>query len=303
MDEPHHTFQFMSHQHGTWAHRGGLILAELAAHDPDIAGLQEVSHVEDLGHAFSATHCVLSARKLDSVAAPGDGCVLLLRKARFSVVAVHCLYYHSTAPQPAPLSNQNAIIATLHDSLAGRWLVVAVTHLKSAQSPQNEATRLCQVEQLVAAVRAARLKAEEHSSGQPVPTLIVGDFNTFPGQRPYAALLTLAPDMASAYNSLTRTAQDTSTQALAAYAQGEPAFTTYKFRAERGGEKKVTEDYIFYSPGKGLARQALLRLPSVAELGEGRGIPSAKYPSDHLLLGCRLEWEAGEGEAAAAAGQ
>ena len=53
----------------------------------------------------------------------------------------------------------------------------------------------------------------------------------------------------------------------------------------------MTEDYIFYTAGRGLQRRALLRLPSVAELGEGRGMPSSVYPSDHLLLGCQFVWE------------
>ena len=291
MDAPHHDFQYLSAQHGAWAHRWPLLSRELQAHLPDAAGLQEVSHLDALSADFSSSHYVLFAPKLSPAASPGDGCALLLNRARFELKDVQVLYLAAAEQEgcEATLSNQNAIIATARDVLAQRWVVLAVTHLKASQTPAAERERLCQVEQLAAAVRGARVRAEEASGAGAgaVPALLMGDFNTFPGQRPYYALLTLAPELASAYNRLER-AECTP----ADYGEGEPPHTTYKFRG--GVEKRVTEDYIFYSAGRGLQRRALLRLPSVAELGEGRGMPSSVYPSDHLLLGCQFVWEEGE---------
>jgi endonuclease/exonuclease/phosphatase family metal-dependent hydrolase len=290
-------FQFLSSAHGAWAHRGPLVLAELRAHAPDVAGLQEVSHIGALQAELSHSHFVLFAPKLE--AAAGDGCALLLSRARFRVMDVNVLYYAAAAAEegggaaaPAPLSNQNAILVTALDVLAARWVVLAVTHLKASQTPAAERARLAQVEQLAAAARSARVRAEEASGAAPgtVPVVLVGDFNAFPGHRPYHALLTLLPDLASAYNTLERAACEGPAQ----YAEGEPAFTTYKFR--QGVEKRETEDYIFFTAGRGLVRRALLRLPSIVELGEGRGMPNRLYPSDHCLLGCQFVW----GEAAEA---
>jgi endonuclease/exonuclease/phosphatase family metal-dependent hydrolase len=283
MDAPH-SFTYLAPAHAAFAHRGPLINEHLFALDADIAGLQEVSRLDSLSAEFSESHAVLFAAKLRSAAVPGDGCALLLRRARFDVLDVQVLHYAAAGATPgaAPLANQVAIIATVFDKAAQRALVVAVTHLKAAQTPAAEAERLAQVEQLAAAVRAAAARAEEHAGGAPVPVLLLGDFNTYPGQRPYFALLTLMPDLVSAYNYLPRSG------APAAYAEGEPAFTTYKFRGAE--EKRACEDYIFFSGAKGLSRVALLRLPSAAELGEGRGLPSQVYPSDHLTLGAHLAW-------------
>ena len=291
MDAPHHDFQYLSAEHGAWAHRGPLVCRELLAHAPDAAGLQEVSRLDTLSAEFSASHYVLFAPKLVSATSPGDGCALLLSRARFELKDVQVLYLAAAEQEgyePA-LGNQNCIIATARDVLAQRWVVLAVTHLKASQTPAAERERLCQVEQLAAALRGARVRAEEASGAGAgsVPAVLVGDFNTYPGHRPYYDLLTLAPELASAYNGLERAACDS----IARYAAGEPLFTTYKFRG--GVEKRETEDYIFYSERRGLRRRALLRLPSVAELGEGRGMPSRVYPSDHVLLGAQFCWEEG----------
>ena len=290
MDLPVHDFQFLSAEHGSWAHRGPLIAAELFAHAFDVAGLQEVSRLESLATEFSGSHYVFFAPKLSSISTPMDGCALLLSRARFEILDVEVKYYTAAAQAGggSGLSNQNAIIVTARDVLAQRSIVLAVTHLKASQTERAQAERLAQVEQLGAAVRCARVRAEEHTGGLPVPCIVLGDFNSYPGSKPYHAHLTLMPDMASAYNTLARSGGSDS----ASYAQGEPSFTTYKFRG--GVEKRETEDYIWFSEGRGLQRCALLRLPGVGELGEGRGLPSRVYPSDHLLLGARFAWEEGE---------
>jgi mRNA deadenylase 3'-5' endonuclease subunit Ccr4 len=296
MDLPLQEFQYLSAEHGTWAHRGPMILAELFAHAFDVAGLQEVSRLETLATEFSGSHYIFFAPKLSSASTPMDGCALLLSRARFEVLDVEVKYYAAAAQAggsgggAGALSNQNAIIVTARDVLAQRAVVLAVTHLKASQTERAQTERLAQVEQLGAAVRCARVRAEEHSGGLPVPCIVLGDFNSYPGSKPYHAHLTLMPDMASAYNPLARSGSDS-----AAYAQGEPAFTTYKYRG--GVEKRETEDYIWYSEGRGLQRCGLLRLPGVRELGEGRGLPSRVYPSDHLLLGARFAWLEGQEKA------
>lgn len=285
MDSPDSasSFQFLRPEHGSWAHRGPLILHEIGTLDVDIAALQEVNHLDAIGGEFAENYFVFFSPKLRPASAPGDGCALLVRRSRFEVLGVETLYYTS-ASEPSRLGNQNAILVTLLDTLAGRVLIVCCTHLKASQGAAAEAERLVQVEQLGAAARLARVRAEgAHPACGAIPTVICGDFNTYPGQKPYYSLLTLSPDLHSAYNSLPRA--DLSPND---YAEGEPSFTTFKFRG--GSEKRETEDYIFYSAGKGLERSALLRLPSVEELGVGRGLPSAVYPSDHLCLGAEFEW-------------
>ena len=273
-----------------WPLRGPQILAELTSLHLDICCLQELNHPETL-RELSATHALLFAPKLLSPAlaggAPGCGTALLLRRERLEVVAVDVVYFAAPA---GGLSNQVAIVATVRDRASGRQLVVSSAHLKAGAGAANEALRLSQVQQLAAHVRGARMHAEA-ATGRPVPCVCGGDFNTAPGEAPYGALLTALPGAASAFNALPAAAAGS--VGVGEYAAGEPRFTTWKFRGHGragGEEKKVTEDYVFYTAGSGLRLAGRKRLPEEAELGQ-YGLPSAACPSDHLPLAAQFAWE------------
>lgn len=292
MDTLDHGFSYLHVEHSDWdMHRGSLVIHELERHGADIIALQEVNRVETIARAFSETYTLLYAPKLSGVSIPGEGCALLVRRSRLEVCEVDTLYYKTTMDQNSPLSNQTAQVVLLRDKLNLRYLVACNTHLKASQTPEAEALRCSQVQQLVSAARAMRTRGEDRSGGAgselPVPVVMLGDFNTYPGQRPYMTLLTtFGAGLHSAYNAFPRGGME-----ISDYSAGEPPFTTYKFRGGRDGhgisEKRVCEDFIFFS--EGLSPQALLRLPTVEDIGKW-GLPSPVFPSDHLCLGLKATW-------------
>jgi endonuclease/exonuclease/phosphatase family metal-dependent hydrolase len=278
-----------------WSRRGAQVLEEMVALDADVFSVQELVRYESFAE-LNRSHVFLFAPKLKSPAlaggGAGDGVALFVRRSRFEVEDVGVHYFRAPSRGGSgggseKLSNQNAIVATLRDRACGRLLVAAATHLKAGTAPGDEAARLWQVEQLVAHVRAAKLAAEA-AGGAPLPVVIGGDFNCAPGEKPWLSLLTTLPAR-SAYNHLSPEG------GLEAYAAGEPRFTTFKFRENpeeptRPREKKVTEDYLFYTDALRVA--SLKTLPNEESCG-AYGLPAAHFPSDHLPLAAQLEWERG----------
>ena len=267
-----------------WARRGPQVLEEVVALDADIFAVQELVRYESFAE-LNRSHALLFAPKLHSPAlaggGPGDGVALLVKRARFDVMDVDVVYFRGGAG--GALSNQNAIVATLRDRASGRLLVAAATHLKAGASPAEEAMRVHQVEQLAARARAAKLAAEAAGGGAPVPIVIGGDFNCAPGEKPWHSMLTIVPELRSAYNLVDRSA------GLEAYSGGEPRFTTWKFRGhDTPVEKKVTEDFLFYTDGA-LRVASLKKLPNEESCGT-YGLPSASFPSDHLPLAAQFAW-------------
>jgi endonuclease/exonuclease/phosphatase family metal-dependent hydrolase len=273
-----------------WARRGPQVLEEIVALDADILAVQELVRYESFAE-LNRSHALLFAPKLHSPAlaggGPGDGVALLVKRARFEVTDVEVLYFRGKGEEA--LSNQNAIVATLRDRASGRLLVAAATHLKAGASPAEEAVRVHQVEQLAARVRGAKLAAEAAGGGAPVPIVLGGDFNCAPGEKPWHAMLTIVPELRSAYNHLARGEGALEALGLAAYAAGEPRFTTWKFRGHgTPKEKKVCEDYLFFSAGP-LKVASLKRLPAEEQCG-AYGLPAPHFPSDHLPLAAQFAW-------------
>jgi len=298
MDAPQdvQNFSYLHAEHNSWSHREPLTLHHLEGLNADVICLQEVNRVESISRAFKSTHSLLYAPKMEcgsSFSLP-QGCAMLVKRSRLEVCTVETLYFTTTGLEDAPLSNQNAILTLLRDKTCGRYFVVACTHLKSGRKPENELLREAQVRQLVAALRSLRVRGEMRNGtpGSLVPSFLMGDLNTYPGDKPYYSLLaTWGGSLHSAYNPLLR-----SGLTIQEYSAGEPAFTTWKFRggggtAAGGGisEKKATEDYIFMEEGCGMERRAVLRLPRVEDIGQ-LGLPSVSFPSDHVILGLHCAW-------------
>ena len=68
----------------------------------------------------------------------------------------------------------------------------------------------------------------------------------------------------------------------------EPPFTTWSNKMSGDEEKKVTQDYIFFSPST-LSPEAVLWVPKDGEFGEYL-LPNDQYPSDHLSLVTRFKF-------------
>ena len=282
-----------------WAFRGPRIAEILAAANADIVSLQEVSNPALVARALPG-YSLFYAPKPESPAlakgGPPDGTALLVRTARFDVSSAETLHF-SSAGETA-ISNQVALLAELRDKAAGgRPLIVCAAHLKAKAGAANDAVRDSQVRQLLAA--ATRLEAGRAG----VPVILGGDFNSSPtAGTAYAAVLQCPSlRLASAYNRLPHPDEGAAVAATdaaavpAAYASGEPAFTTWKFRGAEAKEKKEAIDYIWYGQGRGegrppvLGRLATLELPGEADIGPG-ALPAAEWPSDHLALGADFAW-------------
>jgi endonuclease/exonuclease/phosphatase (EEP) superfamily protein YafD len=143
--------------------------------------------------------------------------------------------------------------------------VLATTHLKAGAGAQNEAMRVAQARQLVAAIAAF-----EPTSLTTLPVVLAGDLNDVPGAPLFAELQHACGG--DAYT-------------LA----GVPlAFTTWKRRAE--GVKKCVEDYIAISGGDAgrAITVASVWSPLVESEIEATLMPSLEHGSDHVLLAARL---------------
>lgn len=280
-------FSYVDASAMTWERRGAQVLEEMLALDADIFAVQELVRYESFAE-LNRSHVFLFAPKLKSPAlhggGAGDGTGLFLKRERFELTDVQVVYFRAPPGSADTLSNQNAIVATLRDRASGRLLVAAATHLKAGGALADEAVRVFQVEQLVAATRGAKLAAEA-AGGAPVPVIIAGDFNCAPGEKPWHSILTIMPGLRSAYNAMDKSA------GLEAYSGGEPRFTTFKFRGfDKPKEKKVTEDYLFFSDDA-LRVASLKTLPNEESCGV-YGLPSASFPSDHVPLAAQFEWNA-----------
>ncbi|KAK3918694.1 Nocturnin, partial [Frankliniella fusca] len=269
-----------------WAVRRPLMLQELAAAAPDIICLQEVDHYKFLEAALSPLgYRGLWEPKPDSPCkyVPDnngpDGCALMWRADKFSLVQEHRAplhIWHMT-------SNQVVLLAVLRHEASGREVCVATTHLKARAGALMSTIRNQQGIDLLNVVAA-------HADGRPV--LLAGDFNAEPSEPVYRTVLQHpALRLASAYSKASHRAQEDDGivhgDPVAASAQGEPPYTTWKIREE--GEQCHTIDYIFYSRSA-FSVSALMDFPSGEALGPGRA-PSYQYPSDHFSLCAELRLE------------
>lgn len=269
-----------------WGVRRPLLLQELAAATPDIICLQEVDHYKFLEAALSPLgYRGLWEPKPDSPCkyVPDnngpDGCALLWRADRFTLVEEHRAPLHIWCLP----SNQVVLLAVLRHEASGREVCVATTHLKARAGALMSTIRNQQGIDLLNVVAA-------HADGRPV--LLAGDFNAEPSEPVYRTVLQHpALRLASAYSKASHRGEEGDGVAhgdpVAASAQGEPPYTTWKIREE--GEQCHTIDYIFYSRSA-FSVSALMDFPSGEALGPGRA-PSYQYPSDHFSLCAELRLE------------
>jgi len=152
-----------------WEHRRDLLLATIAAEDPDILGLQEALRfqLDEIGAAFAAYQEVGVGRD-DGVVA-GEYAAILIRRDRFTVEASGTFWLSDTPATPGSMSWGNRIPrvctwAVLVDRMTHRRFAVFNTHLDHESQPARE--------------RGTRLIVERIGSlAEDVPVLVLGDFN------------------------------------------------------------------------------------------------------------------------------
>lgn len=261
-----------------WHERKYLILEEILTYRPDILCLQEVDHYYDTFQPIMASlgyHGTFLAKPwspcLDVEQNNGpDGCALFYRRSRFSL---HTTAHLRLSAMMLP-TNQVAIVQMLNCRLTGRWLCVAVTHLKARSG--WERLRSAQGADLLQSLRSitSRGSSQSEVGSGIVPLVVCGDFNAEPSEDVYRRFSSSPLGLNSAY------------KLLSSDGQTEPAYTTWKIRPS--GESCSTLDYIWYSH-EALSVESLLDIPTEEQIGPDR-LPSYHYPSDHLSLLCDISF-------------
>ncbi|XP_023131802.2 nocturnin isoform X1 [Amphiprion ocellaris] len=261
-----------------WHERKYLILEEILTYRPDIVCLQEVDHYYDTFLPIMTSlgyHGSFLAKPwspcLDVEQNNGpDGCALFYHRSRFSLQdTVHLRLSAMMLP-----TNQVAIVQTLNCQVTGRWLCVAVTHLKARSG--WERLRSAQGADLLQSLRSitSRGSGQSEAASGAVPLVVCGDFNAEPSEDVYRRFSSSPLGLSSAY------------KLLSSDGQTEPAYTTWKIRPS--GESCSTLDYIWYTQ-EALSVESLLDIPTEEQIGPDR-LPSYHYPSDHLSLICDVSF-------------
>ena len=152
-----------------WPLRRDLVVATIAAVNPDILGVQEALRFQlDELHAALPTYAELGVGRDDGVAA-GEYAAILYRRERFVVDSSGTFWLSDTPAVTGSMSWGNRIprIATwvvLRDRETGRELAVFNTHLDHESQPARERGVALIVE------RIGGLAGD-------VPVLVLGDFN------------------------------------------------------------------------------------------------------------------------------
>ncbi|RHZ06718.1 hypothetical protein DYB31_013716, partial [Aphanomyces astaci] len=241
----------------------GVILAEIARYAPDIICLEELDHfdwmqdqLDRLGYSghFAAKR---ESPCLECSDLP-DGCAIFVNRLKHLHIKHMCAprYEHDDGSGAVLPSNQLALVAHVLQNEQS-LVVVACTHLKSTKSHEGEVIRLSQAKQLHAHVL--------RHGGADIPTIICGDFNATPDDNDKYAAQAIPAMLDLGWTS--------------AYAQAgsTPNYTTWKTRP--GVESKHVIDYIFHND-----KVQLLRVVDAPEDVEPSGLPSLRYPSDHIAL-------------------
>ena len=238
-----------------WEHRRDLVLATIAAEDPDILGLQEALRfqLDEIGAAFPAYQEIGVGRD-DGVAA-GEYAAILIRRDRFTVEASGTFWLSDTPQAPGSMSWGNRIPrvctwAVLVDRLTGRRFAVFNTHLDHESQP--------------ARARGTTLIVERTGSlAGDVPALVLGDFNA--GEDNAA----LTPVRAAGFVDVYRTVDS------------DPAGDG-TFGGFRGDSTGARIDYIFARGGWTVQGADILRRRS-----------GVRDPSDHFPVTARLRLNEG----------
>jgi CCR4-NOT transcription complex subunit 6 len=264
-----------------WKTRSLALLRDVKALDADVLLLQEAEdflgfwqpRLEDLG--YTALYKQRTGTKK-------DGCVLAFRSSRFALLSETPVEHNDlAAAYPAPsgplaradgaeevsdphtrlLRDSVGLVALLQERESGRKLLAATTHVY--WDPRLADVKDKQVANLLA--RVAQARAE---SGEAVPVLVCGDFNSTPSSDAVKLLFNVGgacpglPPLMSVYGD---------------YEAGEVTNHTPGF-----------SDSIDYVVQADLRVERVLALPRRAMLGEG--LPDKLRPSDHLPLAADLSF-------------
>lgn len=237
-----------------WESRYERIAREILQCDPHVVGLEEVDHPESFMQdpRFADYHFVFKPKPTSAATEFGgaaDGCLLMYRKSRFEGVV-------DTSCSLGANASQVAACAVVEDlKYTNRRYLFCCAHFKASKNAEGEATRVKQVDVLVANLLQLRMEFGT------VCTFVCADLNAVPTGEAYA-----------------RCNVHGLKSSMAEVLGAEPEYTTCKQRVG-GSAVRHTIDYILYNTEANIKPIKCLEVPA-----DPGFMPSWDYPSDHLML-------------------
>lgn len=243
--------------------RRDKIITEILRWEPDVFGLVELDHYDDLRSVFCRLgyDSVWLKKNRDFYK---DGGAIFWKQDRFVKV--------DELLTPLKKNEKIADQVLVSVSLAPKTdikksFAIGCVHLKSAKKASGEEVRLDQAKQV--------LSLYKQNYGD-IPQILLADLNGESSENvtrdyePKAHPFIVESEFQSAYK-----------QVLGA----EPDFTSWKYRAN--DEFRYTIDFIFHT--KDITPRAVLSMPSEDQFDPKLLLPSMVLPSDHLPLVAELE--------------
>eukprot|EP01060_Flectonema_neradi_P029447 TRINITY_DN4079_c0_g2_i1.p1 TRINITY_DN4079_c0_g2~~TRINITY_DN4079_c0_g2_i1.p1 ORF type:complete len:478 (+),score=65.80 TRINITY_DN4079_c0_g2_i1:110-1543(+) len=238
-----------------WSHRCKLVLAEIKRIDPDIIGLQEVDHWEDLISELPEYEGYFTAKTGFK-----DGVCLLWRKSKFKASYSKVVRFS----RGAQVTLLKRLLMRTSDPNKFRPILAISTHLKAGFTQQYETTREDQSQGLM------KLVSSIHE-GEAI--VILADMNAHPTD--------LSGISATALPSLV---QNSVLKLQSPYSS--KVFTAWSGWTD--GEVRAAFDHILYS-NNNFVCSGIFQLPEIISISrEPCRLPNYRWPSDHLPLAADL---------------
>ncbi|CAF0956429.1 unnamed protein product [Didymodactylos carnosus] len=244
------------------------ILDQILIHKPDLCSLEEMDIYEAFLKPELAKHnytCYFTPKTnskcfefKDTTNFKGpDGILLMYKNDVFKEIRSN----NFELPDDGRYAKQMVSCLELKHIPSQTEIVFIGTHLKAKKQFADSRTQ--QAQAIVEFIKNHYSKTSH--------ILLAGDFNGERDEEFYKIILSCG--FSSAYSTLLN---------------GEPEFTTWKFKQRGSTEKEEcrTIDYIFYN-AEGFTPLEYLSLPQKSEIGTN-ALPSRNYPSDHLALAVKF---------------
>lgn len=156
-----------------WEYRKPLLLQEIFEANADIICLQELNHFEDLRKALKELGYDGAFREKRASPAlkyeyPPDGMAVFYRRDRFACDE-NGIEGRSFQDDSGREQSQGYLQILLHDTAAGRPLLVVTTHLKAKDGAECEGMRLQQAQQLLGNIAATLHRLEGQGYAEEAP--------------------------------------------------------------------------------------------------------------------------------------
>jgi len=297
----------------SWPYRRALIMQELEHMQGDIVCLQEVQmdhfemHLSPFMHEMGFDG-LFKSKSRESMGQYGkvDGCATFWKLAKFSMTEHYTIEFndlarHAISDMGLDQQEERKYINRLSKDNVAQIVVLEVIP-KHGVRPPRQLSHLCVVNtHLYSNVNRPDVKLwqtmaltnelQQFAMQRDLALIVCGDFNSEPESAVHELLtegcltrhhpelddeddnVRILPDHNEIYHNLDLAS------AMQTALGHEPAYTNYTW------DWKGTLDYLLYSPMR-IRLMAVAALPTEADIApeSGRGLPSAVYPSDHMML-------------------